>query len=268
MRRAGAALLLALAGCAQLPPPDAQITGLAVTRQRVALPPQAVFEAALVRWDGDGMPPTVLARQRLDDAGAPPYAVRLPYRQAQIEPGARYRVRASVSVDERRLLATERDVPVLLDPALRRADVLLQPVPALAASAQAAVALRQTWWRLVEIVDAPQPVGAPAAQAPPAHLLLHAGDARLSGSGGCNRLAGQYRLEGDRLRFTGLDATLRLCLDGGFSEAAFFERLPKVASYRQQGRMLELRGADGAPLLRLRAEERGLPPLPPAAVSQ
>ena len=267
-RRAGAGALLAalwLVGCASVPPPDAWITGAAVTRQPVALPAPVVFEAALLRWDSDGAPPTVLARQRLDDAGAPPYALRLAYRQAQIEPGARYRVRASVSTDEQRLLATERDVPVLLDPGLRRADVLLARVPPLAATAQATVALRQTWWRLVDIVDAPGAVGAPAAHAQPAHLLLHAGEARLSGSGGCNRLAGQCQLDGARLRFIGLSASLKLCLDGGLAEAAFFERLPKVASYRQRGRMLELRASDGTPLLRLQAEERGLAPLPPAA---
>jgi len=62
-----------------------------------------------------------------------------------------------------------------------------------------------------------------------------------------------------------LSASLKLCLDGGLAEAAFFERLPKVASYRQRGRMLELRASDGTPLLRLQAEERGLAPLPPAA---
>jgi len=270
MRLAGAGLALALllAGCAHAPAPDAQITGVALARQPLAVPPQAVFEAALLRWEDDGAPPTVLARQRLDEAGAPPYAIRLPYRQAQIVPGARYRLRASVSVGDQRLLATERGVPVLLDPGLRRADVLLARVPPLAATAQAAVALRETWWRLVQVVGEPGPVGAAAAHAQPAHLLLQADGARLTGSGGCNRLAGQYRLEGERLSFTGLGAALRLCLDGGLGEAAFFERLPKVASYWQQGRTLELRAGDGTPLLRFEAEERGEPPLPvPAPLS-
>lgn len=257
----GLTLALALAGCAQLPASDARITGTALTQRPVLIPTQAVFEAALLHRQDEVTPPTVLARQRLDEAGMPPYAIRLPYRQSQIVPGGRYRLRASVSVDGHRLLATEREVPVLLDPGLRHADLLLQPLPPQAATAQATIALRETWWRLVQIVDEP-PLGPPAEQAAPAHLLLHAEDGRLTGSGGCNRLAGQYRLEGGRISFTALSATLRLCLNGGQSETAFFDRLPRVASYRQQGRALELRGEDGTPLLHFEAEERGLPPLP------
>lgn len=265
-RRVGALLaVLWLVGCASAPPPDARITGVALTRQPFVLAPVAVFEAALMRWERDGGPPTVLARQRQDEVGGPPYLLDLPYHQARIEPGARYRVRAQVAVNEQVLLATAQDVPVLLDPALRRADLLLTPVPPLPASAQAAVPLRQTWWRLTEIVDAPEAVGAPAAQAWPAHLLLQAQDARVSGSGGCNGFTGQYQSQGDRLAFTHLAASPRLCLDGGLSEAAFFERLPRVVSYWQQGTRLELRAGDGTPLLRLQAEERGLAPLQPAA---
>lgn len=269
MRQAGAVLawlaLLVLAGCAQLPPPDAFISGVAVVQRPVAFVPDAVFEAELVRWDDGGAPPTVLARQRLDDAGMPPYALHLAYRQAQIAPQGHYRVRARLSAGERLLLATQPDVPALLDPALRRVDVLLQPMPALAATAQAQVPLLQTWWRLAAIADLPQQaIGEPAAQAQPAHLLLQAGDERLTGSGGCNRFSGHYQLQGAGLRFSGFDAALRLCLHAGVSEAAFFERLPRVASYWQRGRTLELRDAGGKALLRLQAEERGLAPLPPA----
>lgn len=266
MRWAVAALaLLALVGCAQLPPPDAFLVGVALTRQPVVVVPQMVFEADLLRWDSDGSPPTVLARQRLDGVGAPPWALRLPYHRSDIAAQARYRVRARVLQDDRLVLATEGEVPVLLDPALRRVDLLLQPVPLLAATAQAELPLLQTWWRLTEIVgESAEPVGTPAPEAQPAHVLLHAAGARLSGSGGCNRLAGNYQIAGAALRFTDLSATLRLCLDGGLSEAAFFERLSRVASYWQQGRLLELRASDGKALLRLQAQESGLPPLPPA----
>ena len=264
MRLAGAALLLAalwLAGCASVPPPDALLGGVALTRAPLSLPPDSVFEAALLQWPGDGAPPVVLARQRIDDAGSPPYALLLPYRQAEIAPGLRHAVRASVSQGDGLILHSPEDVVVLLDPALRRVDVPLAPVAP--AQAQAAVALRQTWWRLVEIPDGGPPVGWPAAQARPAHLLLQDTEARGSGSGGCNRFDGSYQLQGRSLRFLALTASLRLCLDGGLSEAAFFERLAKVASYRQKDRRLELRGSDGKALLEFEAQEDGLAPLAP-----
>lgn len=265
-----AALALLLAACATPAPPDALLSGLAVTRERIALAPDVVFHAALVAWKDDGSPPEVLARQRVDDAGSPPYALRLPYRQEWIHPGVRYQVQASVTFDDRLLLDLRQPVTVLLDPALRHVDVRLAPVPPLAATAQAGVPLAQTWWRLVEIVGDIQPLGPPAAQAQPAHLVLDAQDARIKGSGGCNRLAGRYEQRGASLRFESLTASLRLCLDGGLREPEFFDRLSQVASYWQQGRQLELRGPDGRPLLRFEALERGLPELaaPAARLSQ
>lgn len=263
MRRLGVAWLVALllAACATPAPPDAQLSGLAVTRERVALPPDVVFHAALVAWKDDGSPPEVLARQRVDEAGSPPYALRLPYHQDRIHPGVRYLVRASVTFDDRLLLDLSRPVPVLLDPALRHVDVRLVPVPPLAATAGASVALTQTWWRLVEIVGDAQPPGPAAAQAQPAHLVLDALDAGVKGSGGCNRLSGRYVLQGASLRFEALSSSLRLCLDGGLREPEFFARLAQVASYWQTGRVLELRGPGGQPLLRFEARERGLPEL-------
>lgn len=266
---AGLAALL-LAACATPAPPDARLSGLAVTRERVALPPDVVFQAALVAWKDDGSPPEVLARQRVDDAGSPPYALRLPYRQAQIHPGVRYLVQASVSFDDRLLLELPRPVPVLLDPALRHVDVRLVPAPPLAAAAAASVALAQTWWRLVEIVGDEAPLGPAAAQAQPAHLVLDALDARIKGSGGCNRLSGRYERQGAGLRFEALSSSLRLCLDGGLRESEFFDRLARVASFWQRGRVLELRGPGGKPLLRFEARERGLPELaaPAARLSQ
>ena len=259
---AGAALAtLWLAGCASVPPPDALLSGVALTRLPVSLPPDSVFEAALLQWSGDGAPPVVLARQRIDDAGSPPYALLLPYRQVEITPGLRHGVRASVSQGDGLILHSPEDVVVLLDPALRRVDVPLAPVAP--AQAQAEVALQQTWWRLVGITDDGPPVGLPAAQAQPAHLLLQSAAPRVSGSGGCNRFDGNYRLQGQSLRFFALSASLRLCLDGGLSEAGFFERLSKVASYWQKDRRLELRGNDGKTLLKFEAQENGLPPLAP-----
>ncbi|WP_227001399.1 META domain-containing protein [Pulveribacter suum] len=232
------------------------ITGTAISRERLYVPPEAVFEAALVDVTRVGEPPLVLARQRVADAGGPPYALRLPYHQADIRPGGRYEVRAATTLHGRLWLDTPGVHPVLLSPQFRHVDVILARLPQLPASQDAAVPLRQTWWRLVELVDGP-PVGEPAPGAGPAHLVLARDEARVVGSGGCNRFAGHFALEGGRLRFFGLGSSLRLCLDGGASELAYLQQLGAVTSYLQEARTLELRGDKGQPLLRFVAAERG-----------
>ncbi|PWW46744.1 putative lipoprotein [Melaminivora alkalimesophila] len=265
-RAAASALVLAalaalLAGCAAPgPAPDAVVTGTVLARERLVVPPGAVFEAALVDATQPAAPPVVLARQRVADPGPPPYPLRLPYHQARVAPGGRYEVRAGVWLQGRLWLETPDTHPVLVQPDFRHVDVFLARVPELAATAAAAVPLRRTWWRLVELVDGP-PVAPPAAGAPPAHLLLGRDPGRAAGSGGCNRFALQFVQDGARLRFQGLQSGLRLCLDGGTSELAYLERLLATAAFFQEGRQLELRGADGRALLRFVAEEWGEPPI-------
>ena len=61
---AAAALSLWLAGCATAPAPDAQVSGTVFSRERLYVPPDAYFEAALVDVTDEGAPPLVLARQR------------------------------------------------------------------------------------------------------------------------------------------------------------------------------------------------------------
>ena len=59
-RRAWLALAALLAGCASVPPPDAFITGAVIARERLYIPPDAVFDAALVDVTQVGEPPLVL----------------------------------------------------------------------------------------------------------------------------------------------------------------------------------------------------------------
>ena len=134
-----AAAALALAGCATAPAPDAQVSGTVFARERLYVPPDAYFEAALVDVTDDSAPPLVLARQRMDPAGPLPYALRIPYRQAQIQPEGRYEVRAAVRWRGRLLLDAPGVHPVLWTPLSRHADVQLALAPQSAATATAAV---------------------------------------------------------------------------------------------------------------------------------
>ena len=258
-RRAWLALAALLAGCASVPPPDAFITGTVIARERLYIPPDAVFDAALVDVTQVGEPPLVLARQRIAPAGPLPYELRIPYRQALIQPRGRYEVHAAVTQQGRLLLDTPGVHPVLLSPAFRHVDVILARRPLQEATLNASVPLRQTYWKLIELVDGAD-LAAPADGADAAHLVLARDSDRAMGSGGCNRFAARYQVDGGQLRFDALVSGLRLCLPGGTSELAYLERLDAVRAYWQQGRSLELRDRAGKPVLRFVAEERGEPP--------
>ncbi|MHA7601991.1 META domain-containing protein [Alicycliphilus sp. T452] len=258
-RRGAWLAALLLAGCAGAPGPDAFITGAVISRERLYVPPGAVFDAALVDVTQAGEPPLVLGRQRLAPAGPLPYELRIPYRQALIHPQGRYEVRAALTQQGRLLLDTPGVHPVLLSPEFRHVDVIVARVPLLDATLAAAVPLRQTYWKLAEVVGRAA-LPPPAAGAEAAHLVLARDSNRAMGSGGCNRFAARYALAGGQLRFDALVSGLRLCLKGGTSELAYLQQLGAAASYMQQGRMLELRDSAGKPLLRFVAEERGAPP--------
>jgi len=250
-----AAALGALAGCATKPP-DIEVTGSVLSRERLYVPPEAVFDAALVDVSRPEDPPVVLARQRIDPAGLLPYPLRLSFYQSQLHPQGRYEVRAAVRRNGAILLDTPGVHPVLFDPAFRHVDVVLAPVRLHRANVAASVPLRQSYWKLVSIEGEP-PLAAPAEGQPAPHLVLQRDGDRAIGGDGCNRFVARFAEEGGQLRFQVLDASVRLCLQGAGAGQAFLRALGRVTSYMQEGRDLVLRDIELEPLLRFRAQEWG-----------
>ncbi|KAF1048223.1 META domain-containing protein [Xylophilus sp.] len=111
--------------------------------------------------------------------------------------------------------------------------------------------LEDTTWRLVTLGG--QPVAVPTNGQREAHLVLHAKDARLSGSGGCNRLLGSYERNGAALRFPPIAATRLACPQGMEQENAFLQALERVAGWRIQGRRLDLTDAAGVTVAQFEA---------------
>ncbi len=250
-------LVIALAGCATAPPPDAMVIGTVFSRERLYVPPDepAVFEAALLDVSRPDAPPTVLGRQRIELPGPPPYQLQIPFRSALTQPllPGRYRVRASLSLQGYVRFASDGTHPLPPDPAYRRVDVELHRLPLDKATVQAEVPLRQTYWRLVEIDDTavpPAPAGAPEP-----HLVLDSEGGRARGAGGCNRFLASYAVDGVRLRMTQINTTLQLCLQTATLEGRFLQALDEVRTYRQEGRQLLLFGEEARVLLRLEATE-------------
>ena len=111
-----------------------------------------------------------------------------------------------------------------------------------------AVALAYTEWTLVELEGEPVEIGADEL-AP--SLVLDLEEARVTGSGGVNRLTGQFALSGDELRFGPL-ATTRMAgpEEAMQREAALLAALARVTSYALDGRTLTLL-ADGEAVVQL-----------------
>lgn len=251
--------ILSLAGCVTRPlEPDAVVTGVALSRERVMLPPEAVFEATLLDATQPDQPPIVLGRQRRQPAGQPPYALWIPYPSARFAPKGRYEVRTKVTLEARLLLASDKRYPVPQEAAYRHVDVQMQRLLPLAATVEASVPLLLTHWRLVEMAG--EALSLPADGAAVPHLVFQAEEARVTGSGGCNRFLADYdwQPQSGRLRMAQLVSNISLCLQSSGLEAQYFESLLAVRGFRQVGTQLLLQGAEGEPLLRFEAIETPL----------
>src|SRR6476659_3285781 len=74
----------------------AQIRGTATFRERIPLPPDAVFDATLEDLSQPGAATSVLGRARLRGPQNPPIRFEIPFDPTRIDPGHRYVVRARI----------------------------------------------------------------------------------------------------------------------------------------------------------------------------
>ncbi|HEY7206554.1 MAG TPA: META domain-containing protein [Methylomirabilota bacterium] len=110
--------------------------------------------------------------------------------------------------------------------------------------------LRNTYWKLVRLGDAP--VAVADRQREPS-LVFAASEARVSGHGGCNRVTGSFEVDGARLKIGPLAATRMACPDGMEREQRFLRAIQAVTTYRIRGSHLDLMDDSGAVLARFEA---------------
>ncbi|HJS48688.1 MAG TPA: META domain-containing protein [Gaiellaceae bacterium] len=123
---------------------------------------------------------------------------------------------------------------------VRRGDVIRR----LAAESEPGVEppLVGTHWALAELEGVALEIGEHES-AP--YLVLDRESSRLSGSGGCNRLAGSYELGDDGLRFGPIASTRMACSEAVMErEAAFLAALAAATGHRLDGSSLELLEGD------------------------
>jgi putative lipoprotein len=108
-------------------------------------------------------------------------------------------------------------------------------------SAPIALGLTGTHWTLIGLGEGAVPIA--KTQTEP-FLVFGDPPDHVHGSGGCNRLAGGYLLDGASLRFGPIAATRMACADGMDVEAALSAALGRTSSHRIEGDRLELYDAD------------------------
>lgn len=111
-----AGLAIALAACGGTAPAaaaNAKITGTAFFRERIALAPDALFEAELQDVSRADAPAVVIGRARKPNAGQVPIAFEISYDPRRIDPAGKYAVRATIHQGGRLFFTSDRSYPVL-----------------------------------------------------------------------------------------------------------------------------------------------------------
>ncbi len=90
-----------------------QVKGTATYRERIAMPPDAVFEATLEDISKADAPAEVIGQTRIERPGNPPIRFEITYDQARIISSHRYSVRARILVGGKLFFTTDRNYPVL-----------------------------------------------------------------------------------------------------------------------------------------------------------
>src|SRR5258708_1579933 len=106
---AAAGLLVAVAQ----PAPAQSIQGTATYRERIALPPAAIFQAPLEDVLRADAPADVIARRAVPPAGSPRIRFDMVVDLGRIVPARRYVVRARILVGDRLMFTTDSRYPVL-----------------------------------------------------------------------------------------------------------------------------------------------------------
>lgn len=213
------------------------VTGTATYRERIALPPDAIFEATLQDVSRADAPAQVLGTARLEKPGQPPFRFSISYDAAKIEQNRSYAVRATITVAGKLMFTTDQSYPVLTRGKGSDVSMTMRRVADSSKSSKPDSPLRETYWKVMEVDGKPVTVG--ERQREP-NLILHTAESKVTGFGGCNNFTGGYTLNGNTLKFGNAASTMMACVQGMDTEKAFLSMLVKVATWKIAEDRLEL----------------------------
>jgi putative lipoprotein len=239
-------LVILTSACTTTPMNDeAEITGTATYRERMALPAGAVFEAVLEDVSRADAAAQVIGSTRIPAPVAPPIHFRISFDPQRIDATHRYAVRARILHEDRLMFATDAAHHVLTQGAPANVTLLLKRV---ASNDTAAASLENTYWKVMAIRG--NSVVVAENQREP-HLLLDPDGRRVTGHGGCNSLAGSYELTADRITFGQVASTMMACANGMEQERALHEALRAVVRWQISGEQLKLLDSQGSTIIEL-----------------
>ncbi len=114
----------------QAAPVAAQLKGTATYRERIALTPDAVFEAMLEDVSKADAPAVVVGSVRIDKPGQVPIRFEIPFDPARIDQSHSYSLRARIVVGQRLLFTTDQAYPVLTRGHGNEVEMMLRMVAA------------------------------------------------------------------------------------------------------------------------------------------
>lgn len=136
------AAALSLSACSTASAPGmASVSGTATYRERIALPPDASFEARIEDVSRADTAATVIASTRIESPGNPPFRFTIDYDPGKLAPQGRYAVRARVLLGDQLMFTSDTYTP--LPPAgtdLPGEILMVRARPAAAPAAPAAAA--------------------------------------------------------------------------------------------------------------------------------
>ena len=229
------------------------VKGTAAYRERMALPPTAVFDATLEDVSRADAPAEVIGSTRIEHPGNPPIAFEISYDPGRIQAEHRYSVRARITVEGKLFFTTDQSYPVLTGGKGNEVQLLLRRASGSAAGSQgtspgqeATAKLENTYWKLISLGETEVPTLPREPQ-----IVLNSETQRVAGSGGCNRVTGSYELTGNQIRFNQMASTMMACPQGMDTEKAFLNALNQVKTWKITGERLELFDAEGHSIAKL-----------------
>src|SRR5882762_8686897 len=178
------------------------IVGTALYRERVALTPEASFEATLEDVSRADAPAQVIARVRKQNPGQVPIRFELLFDPRRIDARKKYVVRASI-YEHGQLRFTGSQAHAMQAHSRSNKASILMRVP----SGDVSAGLANTRWCPIRIGGR----AALVAGQPEPWMELDPKTRRGTGSGGCNRLSGSYQTGKGALRFGPLMSTKMAC---------------------------------------------------------
>jgi uncharacterized lipoprotein YbaY/heat shock protein HslJ len=222
------------------------IKGTATYRERMALPPGAVFEAVIEDLSRADAKAETIAQTRVTSPGNPPITFTIVYDPEKILPDRRYGVRARILVDEKPLFTTDTAAPVItggnpntIKLTMQRVGASQTPAPAPAGGQPAAGAaepppadsspLTGTTWELVKFQGSDDKTLTPDDGSK--YTLEFAAGWQLNARIDCNRGRGAWKSSGpNHLQFGPLALTRAMCPPGSMHDQ-IVKQLPNIRSY-------------------------------------